>query len=158
MRGTRRGKLFSQKNWRQRQFSEVAKRHSRFPGDICLRQIRPTRLCRVVTPFQNLWGMGKLLSIARRFRGIFPLTDKKTPHLSSASKVFEDSKETFCKKFLWRGPGQRPVFASPPTNPNWNIINTPAKRKTEGSGRIFRFFCLTKCKASYIIEPILTKC
>ena len=51
------------------------------------------------------------MSIARRFRGIFPLTDRKTAHSSSVQKVFEDSKETFCKKFLWRDSGLRPLPA-----------------------------------------------
>ena len=112
---------FWKKNWRQRQFSEVAKRHSRSPGDICLRQIRPTRHSRVITP-QNFWGKGKFLSIARQFRGNFPLSVKKTPHSSSAPKVFEDSKETFCKKFFWRGPGQRPAFASP-VKPKFDFLS-----------------------------------
>ena len=81
---------------------------------------------------QNLWCMGKLLSLARRFRKIFPLTDRKTTHTSSVPKVFEDSKETFSKKFLWRGVGRRPTSASPPINPN--LKNQPfAKSDFEGN-------------------------
>jgi len=56
-------------------------------------------------------GHGKAFVDCSAVQGNFPFNGQKTTHLSSASKVFEDFKETFCKKFLWRGSGLRPLSA-----------------------------------------------
>ena len=88
-------------------------------------------------PPQNLWAMGKPLSIARQLRGNFPLTDKKCLIHLLPQMFLKIPKKLFAKSFFGGVRGNAPH--SPPLNPNlYAPKQNPRLTRWGGGSRIIR--------------------